>query len=113
MSEENVEIVRRCYAALDRRDWESLWDASAARHRQQRAFDQELPTCEATLWARMRAVVEARRGVSNRSPAPTPQCGQSLIDLAAAAEIVADLGTDHLEASRGRVLVGELLGDDE
>ena len=25
MSEENVEIVRRCYAALDRRDWESLW----------------------------------------------------------------------------------------
>ena len=25
MSEENVEIVRRCYAALDRRDWEGLW----------------------------------------------------------------------------------------
>jgi len=25
MSQENVEIVRRCYAALDRRDWESLW----------------------------------------------------------------------------------------
>src|SRR5829696_1260316 len=25
MSQEDVEIVRRCYAALDRRDWESLW----------------------------------------------------------------------------------------
>ena len=25
MSQENVEIVRRCYAALDRRDWEGLW----------------------------------------------------------------------------------------
>lgn len=25
MSQENVEIVRRCYAALDRRDWDGLW----------------------------------------------------------------------------------------
>jgi len=31
MSQEDVEIVRRCYAALDRRDWESLWrEAHAA-----------------------------------------------------------------------------------
>ena len=25
MSQENVEIVRRCFAALDRRDWDALW----------------------------------------------------------------------------------------
>ena len=25
MSQENIELVRRCYAALDRRDWEGLW----------------------------------------------------------------------------------------
>jgi ketosteroid isomerase-like protein len=25
MSEENVEVVRRCYAALGRRDWDGLW----------------------------------------------------------------------------------------
>ena len=25
MSQENVEIVRRCYAALGQRDWDGLW----------------------------------------------------------------------------------------
>lgn len=53
------------------------------------ALDRQRPTCEPVLWARMRAVVDARRAVSEGDQGAASALRQSLVDLAAVAELVA------------------------
>ncbi len=56
----------------------------------QRHLDHQRGGGQPALLARMRAVVEAQHRLALRVLTPRTHCGQSLVDLAAAAELVAD-----------------------
>ena len=56
---------------------------------QQQSYDREQPPLEPVLWARMRAVVDARSAVADQEIGAAPALRQSLVDLAAVAELMA------------------------
>lgn len=58
----------------------------------QQVLDRKRPSCESVLWARMRAVVDAKRAVSEHELGAETAMRQSLIDLAAVAELLAGDG---------------------
>jgi hypothetical protein len=67
----------------------------------QRQHDQRWPQNLSLLGARVRAVVEAERAIGEHEEGAVPALRQSLVDLAAVSEALADdLGPAGSEASR-------------